>query len=47
MKFKKLDKENKIYFIDINDIYNDLLNGCHYIDPVELLENKEDVDKVK
>ena len=43
MKFKNLDEENVIW---TNDLYYDLFEGG-YINPEDLLESKEEIDKVK
>lgn len=43
MIFKNLDEENVIW---TNDLYYDLFEGG-YINPEDLLENKEEADKVK
>lgn len=43
MIFKNLDEENAIW---TSDLYYDLFEGG-YIKPEDLLENEEDIDKVK
>ena len=43
MIFKNLNEENVIW---TNDLYYDLFEGG-YINPEDLLENKEEIDKVK
>ena len=43
MIFKNLDEVNVIW---TNDLYYDLFEGG-YINPEDLLENKEEIDKVK
>ena len=43
MIFKNLDEVNVIW---TNDLYYDLFEGG-YINPKDLLENKEEIDKVK
>ena len=43
MIFKNLNEENTIW---TSDLYYDLFEGG-YINPEDLLENEEDIDKVK
>ena len=43
MIFKNLNEENTIW---TSDLYYDLFEGG-YINPEDLLENKEEIDKVK
>lgn len=43
MKFKNLNEDDVVW---TNDLYYDLFDGG-YINPEDLLENKEEIDKVK